>query len=95
MEKFSHFILLRPESALVPITKRRAWQMTGSSDQQIPVLACHSLEVDGPFVQATVQWIEVPSAPSTQKLGIPLSEILLIIDTQGTGQHTIGFLRAE
>lgn len=93
MEKFTHFILLRPDSDLAPILKHRAWQMTGSSDRLIPVLACHCLSIEGLLVQATVRWIEAASAPATQKLGIPLSEILLMIDVQGSDERTIGFLR--
>lgn len=96
MEIISHFIVLRPSSALSPLFLDRAWTRTGLSHQQtpaLPVLACLSLDTAGAFVQANVRWKDAPGMSSTQQLGIPHSEILLLIDARDNDPRTIGFLQ--
>jgi hypothetical protein len=94
-ENITHFILLRPESPLIAMFQQRAWKHVGMSGKPLPALACLSLEVTGQYVLAEVRWQDVPGSPSTQKLHIPHSEVLLLIDAAGSDPQQIGFLREE
>lgn len=93
MEKATHFIVIRPNSDLNNNVLKRAWSRTGSSHQPSAVLACHTFCISGNFAQCTVLWSGDHPKLETQRLWVPVSEILLLIEASDNAERTFGFLQ--
>jgi hypothetical protein len=87
--KITHVVVIRPDSALVPLFAHRAQRAQGGTGAL--VLRCTKVREGLPgFVAMTVDW-SCQSSP--QENQIPLSEILLIADATSSDPQPIGFLR--
>ncbi len=85
----THVVVIRPDSALVPLFAHRAHRAQG--DTGAIVLRCTKIrEGLSGFVSMTVDW-SCQSSP--QENQVPLSEILLIAAATSSDPQTFGFLQ--
>lgn len=85
----THVVVIRPDSALIPLIAHRAHRAQGDSGAL--VLHCTKIREGLPgFVAMTVIW---SCHTQPQENQVPLSEILLIADATPDDPRTIGFLR--